>query len=52
MDANEHKYLSLLAKSFPTVAKAQAEIINLNAILNLPKAVPYESESTKHLAIR
>ena len=38
MDANELKYLSLLAKSFPTVAKAQAEIINLNAILNLPKA--------------
>ena len=38
MDANELKYLSLLSKSFPTIAKAQAEIINLNAILNLPKA--------------
>ncbi len=38
MDANELKYLELLSQSFPSVAKAQAEIINLNAILNLPKA--------------
>ena len=38
MESNELKYLELLSKSFPTAAKAQAEIINLNAILNLPKA--------------
>ena len=38
MDALDLRYLKLLAKSFPTAAKAQAEIINLNAILNLPKA--------------
>ena len=38
MDANELRYLKLLSKSFPTAAKASAEIINLNAILNLPKA--------------
>jgi len=37
MDAGELKYLELLSKSFPTVAKASTEIINLNAILNLPK---------------
>ena len=37
MDASELKYLELLSKSFPTVAKASAEIVNLNAILNLPK---------------
>ena len=38
MDANELKYLQLLSKSFPNAAKASTEIINLNAILNLPKA--------------
>ena len=38
MDATDLKYLELLARSFPTAAKASAEIINLNAILNLPKA--------------
>ena len=38
MDAGDLKYLELLSRSFPTQAKAAAEIINLNAILNLPKA--------------
>ena len=37
MDANELRYLKLLSRSFPTAAKASTEIINLNAILNLPK---------------
>ena len=37
MDTNELKFLRLLSKQFPTTAKAAAEIINLNAILNLPK---------------
>ena len=37
MDASELKYLELLSKSFPTVAKASAEIVNLNASLNLPE---------------
>ena len=37
MDANELKYLELLSRSFPSAAKATAEIVNLNAILNLPK---------------
>ena len=30
------RYLQLLAQSFPTVADASTEIINLQAILNLP----------------
>ncbi|MDR1496199.1 MAG: fructose-1,6-bisphosphatase [Clostridiales Family XIII bacterium] len=33
--------LRLLAKDFPSVRKAQAEIINLNAILSLPKGTEY-----------
>ncbi|MBR6086375.1 MAG: fructose-1,6-bisphosphatase [Prevotella sp.] len=34
-------YLNLLAKSFPTVAAASTEIINLSAILNLPKGTEH-----------
>ena len=37
MEASALKYSELLARSFPTAAKASTEIINLNAILNLPK---------------
>ena len=37
MEYDEKRYLELLSRSFPSVAKASAEIINLNAILNLPK---------------
>lgn len=35
------RYLRLLAKSFPTVAAASTEIINLEAILNLPKGTEH-----------
>ncbi len=35
------KYLRLLAKDFPTAQAAQAEIINLNSILNLPKGTEH-----------
>ena len=35
------RYLELLAKSFPTVAEASTEIINLQAILNLPKGTEH-----------
>ena len=35
------KYLKLLAKSFPTIAEASSEIINLSAILNLPKGTEH-----------
>ena len=30
------RYLQLLSRSFPTIADASTEIINLEAILNLP----------------
>lgn len=36
--ANDIKYLQLLAQSFPNISEASTEIINLQAILNLPKA--------------
>lgn len=35
------RYLQLLSKSFPTVADASTEIINLQAILNLPKGTEH-----------
>lgn len=33
----QNKYLELLSKEFPTVQTVSSELINLNAILNLPK---------------
>ena len=38
---NDMHYLQLLAKSFPNVAAASNEIINLSAILNLPKGTEH-----------
>lgn len=35
------KYLELLSKQFPTVQEASTEIINLQAILNLPKGTEH-----------
>lgn len=35
------RYLQLLAHSFPTIADASTEIINLQAILNLPKGTEH-----------
>ena len=40
-ELNELHYLQLLAKSFPTAAAASTEIINLSAILNLPKGTEH-----------
>ncbi|WP_172135093.1 fructose-1,6-bisphosphatase [Adlercreutzia sp. ZJ473] len=37
MDASETRYLELLSRLFPSEAKASAEIINLSAVLSLPK---------------
>lgn len=37
----ELKYLRLLAGNFPTIAAASTEIINLEAILNLPKGTEH-----------
>lgn len=50
------RYIRLLSQSFPTVAKASTEIINLRAILNLPKGTEHfladihgEHESFRHV---
>ena len=39
--ARDIKYLELLSKSFPTISSASSEIINLEAILNLPKGTEH-----------
>jgi fructose-1,6-bisphosphatase-3 len=51
-----HKYLKLLSKQFPTIHEASTEIINLEAILNLPKGTEHflsdvhgEDEAFLHL---
>lgn len=38
---NDIRFLRLLAQSFPTIADASTEIINLQAILNLPKGTEH-----------
>ena len=35
----EFKYLNLLAKQYPNISSASTEIINLQAILNLPRVL-------------
>ena len=35
------RYLQLLSKEYPTISSASTEIINLQAILNLPKATEH-----------
>ena len=37
----DNKYLSLLAKEYPTIESAASEIINLSAIRSLPKGTEY-----------
>lgn len=39
--ANDRRVLELLSQSFPTVSAASTEIINLEAILNLPKGTEH-----------
>lgn len=53
---SELKFLELLAQKFPTVAEASTEIINLEAILNLPKGTEHfltdlhgEAEAFRHV---
>ena len=55
MTADLH-YLHLLSQSFPTIADASTEIINLEAIMNLPKGTEHfladlhgESEAFQHV---
>lgn len=40
-DISSKKYLKLLAKQYPSIAEASTEIINLEAILNLPKGTEH-----------
>ncbi|MCM1302402.1 MAG: fructose-1,6-bisphosphatase [Alistipes senegalensis] len=54
--ADELKYLDLLARRFPTIADAATEVVNLEAILNLPKGTEHfltdlhgESEAFQHV---
>lgn len=58
MDINEEnlKYLNLLAKQYPNIGAASTEIINLQAIINLPKGTEHfltdvhgEYESFQHV---
>lgn len=53
---NDLRVLQLLSRSFPNVAAASSEIINLEAILNLPKGTEHfvadihgESEAFRHI---
>ena len=41
MSGLKEKYLERLAELFPTIAAASTEIINLQAILNLPKGTEH-----------
>jgi fructose-1,6-bisphosphatase III len=56
MIENNLRYLKLLAKQYPTISDASTEIINLEAILNLPKGTEHfisdihgEYESFTHM---
>ncbi len=40
-DANTIKYLKMLSRTYPTVQSVSTEIINLRAILNLPKGTEH-----------
>ncbi|MBO4826321.1 MAG: fructose-1,6-bisphosphatase [Prevotella sp.] len=41
IEEQDMRYLQLLSQSFPTIASASSEIINLQAILNLPKGTEH-----------
>ena len=56
MNTTDMHYLNLLSQSFPTVAAAAKEIINLEAIMNLPKGTEHfladihgENEAFEHV---
>ena len=56
MTNDDMHYLNLLSQSFPTIADAAKEIINLEAIMNLPKGTEYfladihgENEAFEHV---
>lgn len=53
----DRRYLEVLARQFPTIADASTEIINLQAIMNLPKGTEHfladihgENEAFQHVS--
>ena len=55
-NGNDTQYLGLLSKLFPTIAEASTEIINLEAIMHLPKGTEHfladihgENEAFQHV---
>ena len=52
MDDMQMRYLERLSDLYPTIAAASTEVINLEAILNLPKErsifLRISMESTRH----
>ena len=55
-NGNDTQYLGLLSKLFPTIAEASTEIINLEAIMHLPKGTDHfladihgENEAFQHV---
>lgn len=44
MDDLQKRYLKLLSEKYPTIASASTEIINLSAIMNLPKGTEHASQ--------
>ncbi len=56
IDEKDLKYLTLLAEKYPTIQEVSTEIINLKAILNLPKGTEHfmsdlhgEAEAFQHI---
>lgn len=56
LDLNTLKYLEMLSRSYPTIRSVSTEIINLRAILNLPKGTEHfisdihgEYEAFRHI---
>ncbi len=41
MESGQEKYLTLLSEKYPTIQSVCREIINLSAILNLPKGTEH-----------
>ena len=41
LDALQRRYLKVLSERYPSIASASTEIINLQAILNLPKGTEH-----------
>ena len=52
MEQTDLRYLKSLAKQYPTVAAAATEIINLQAILSLPKGTELRTQAGHGRGVR